>query len=417
MFSKIRSKIYNLLRSSEKYIKTDMVYLARGGFWLSMGTVISSLLSLGTAVAFANLIPKEVYGSYQYVLSVVALLGIFGLSGIKTSVAYSSARGIDGSLTDAVHAKMKWGAIGGVLSAGMGVYYILNLNLPLGYAFLVAGALLPFWEAPGLYVSYLQGKKRFDLMSMYENGAQAFATVAIIACIFFTSSLPVIIGTYLGSWFLARIFFHKKTLRAVPPNEVHDPETVRYGAHLTLMTALGSISSNIDKFLLWHLLGAAPVAVYTFAITIPVRVTGIANIINRMAFPKMTERALEEIKSSLIRKILFIVFLSLAVTLVYIFAVPYIFSIFFPQYGEAVPYAKVAAALIVLQPFSLIATTLSAHARKRPLYIYNTIIPILRSVLFVILIPIFHIMGAIYAVVINKIVESIVLMLLLKRAK
>ena len=74
MIKKIKEKIYNLLRWSEKYTKTDMVYLAHGGFWLSFGQIISSLSSFLLAIAFANLLPKETYGNYKYILSIASIL-------------------------------------------------------------------------------------------------------------------------------------------------------------------------------------------------------------------------------------------------------------------------------------------------------------------------------------------------------
>ena len=37
MINKIKNRIYNILRQSEKYTQTDMVYLAKGGFWLTLG--------------------------------------------------------------------------------------------------------------------------------------------------------------------------------------------------------------------------------------------------------------------------------------------------------------------------------------------------------------------------------------------
>jgi len=62
---KLKDKIYRLLRRSEKYFKTDMVYLAHGGFWLTLGQIISSAASFLLAIAFANLLPKETYGTYK----------------------------------------------------------------------------------------------------------------------------------------------------------------------------------------------------------------------------------------------------------------------------------------------------------------------------------------------------------------
>ena len=57
MIQKIRNKAYNVLRWSEKYTKTDMLYLAKGGSWFTVGQVVSSSSVLLLAIAFANLLP------------------------------------------------------------------------------------------------------------------------------------------------------------------------------------------------------------------------------------------------------------------------------------------------------------------------------------------------------------------------
>ena len=69
MINFIKEKIYKLLRKSEKWTHTDMIYLAKGGFWLTLGQIISSVSSFALAVAFANFLPKEVYGNYKYIIS------------------------------------------------------------------------------------------------------------------------------------------------------------------------------------------------------------------------------------------------------------------------------------------------------------------------------------------------------------
>jgi len=43
---KIKNFLYKKLRLSEKYTRTDMVYIAKGGFWLTFGQSITSILSL-----------------------------------------------------------------------------------------------------------------------------------------------------------------------------------------------------------------------------------------------------------------------------------------------------------------------------------------------------------------------------------
>ena len=74
MTGRLRQKMLEFLRWSERYSKTDMLYLVRGGFWLSLNHIAASVSSLILAVAFANLIPAETYGTYRYVLSIIWLM-------------------------------------------------------------------------------------------------------------------------------------------------------------------------------------------------------------------------------------------------------------------------------------------------------------------------------------------------------
>ena len=101
---KIKNRIYRLLRRSERHTKTDMVYLASGGFWLTVGQIISSAATFGLAIAFANLLPKETYGTYKFVLSIAGILTIFTLPGMVTSLTQAVARNFEGSVILALKA-------------------------------------------------------------------------------------------------------------------------------------------------------------------------------------------------------------------------------------------------------------------------------------------------------------------------
>ena len=135
MTSNIKLRFYKLLRLSEKYTKTDMVYLTKGTFWLTLGQIISSASSFILAIAFANLLPKETYGVYKYILSIVSILNISTLSGINTAITQAVARKYEGSVIPAIKMKIYWGLFGSLASLILAGYYYFQGNITLTISF------------------------------------------------------------------------------------------------------------------------------------------------------------------------------------------------------------------------------------------------------------------------------------------
>jgi O-antigen/teichoic acid export membrane protein len=399
----LKSRLVHILRWSEAYTKTDMVYLARGGWWTSLGTFIGSLLALATAVAFANLLPKEVYGAYQYILSATALIGIIAVPGMKTAVSYATARGADKTIFSIIRLKIRWGLVAGGVAGACSLYYFWNDNTVLGSGFLIAALFIPFWEVPALYVPYLQGKKRFDLINIYESIIQGLLTVVLVLALFITDKLSVILLAYFATLLATRLFFYWLTMKKAPPNDRVDESVISYGSHLSVMNAAGAISSNIDKLLL---------ASYSFALAMPQRGLRVVRMVESLAFPKMAGQDFESIKKTLLPKVMLCLIASGATAAVYIIAAPYLFELLFPLYTDAVIYSQIAAALMALEPFSLLATALTAHARTKSLYIYNLSTPIIRAGLFIIGIPLFGLMGAAVALVLAQVFAYSLLLVL-----
>lgn len=413
---KLKLKARDILRRSEKYTKTDMVYLAKGGSWFGLGTALSWVISFGTALAFANLIPKETFGAYQYVLSIIGIFGIMTLTGMNTAISRAAARGKDGSLFEALKEKIKWGLLGGLGAIFLGAYYLLKENPMLGWAFIIAGILIPFWETPGIYISYAQGKKRFDISSVYDVGAQLLAAIAVIIALYVSKNLIVILTSYLLGWGLSRTLLFYITVRKLPPNKERDPDTISYGKHLTVMSAVSKISVNIDTVLLWHLVGPASVAAYIFAQALPLRVAGLAKMADRLAFPKMAIQDMATIQKTLLHKVLLMCAAAALAAIAYIIAAPYLFKLFFPKYIDVVPLTQLLSLLIVLQPLGLFLNPLTSHAKKKLLYVYNLGLPMFRIAIFLLLIPYFGLMGAVIALILVKAFDGGFLAVLFYRA-
>lgn len=413
---KLKQKIYNLLRWSQKYTQTDMVYLAKGGFWLTLGQIISSAAGFLLAIAFANLLPKETYGTYRYVLSLGSILAIPTLSGINTAIVRAVARGYEGSFIPALKTKLRWGILGGLAGLGLAGYYFFQGNTTLTICFLIIAAFLPLMSSFTIYESFWGGKKRFDIQSKYRITTEIFALLALLITLFLTRNLFLILLAYFVSWTFFRFLFLQLTLKKSPPNKKQDPETIPYGKHLTLMSVIGTVAGHLDKILLWHFLGAVPLAIYAFATLPPMQIKEVLKSIGGLALPKFSQRSKQELKNTVRKKVLKLFLLVIPIIVLYIIFAPLVYKIFFPQYLDSVIYSQVYIIfLLAAIPGMLLGTSLLAQMRKKELYILRTALPLIQILLLIILLPLYGIWGAIFALLITNFSSFGLLLFLFKK--
>ena len=400
---KTKQKIYNLLRKSQKYTKTDMVYLAKGGFWLTLGQTVSTIASFLSAIAFANLLPREVYGQYKYILSVASILAIPTLSGMNTAITQAVARGYEGSFIPALKTRIKWGLLGGLASLGLAGYYFFNGNITLTISFLVAAIFLPFMDSFNVYGALLIGKKRFDLSTKISVPIRIISIAVMIVVLFLTNNLFLILITYFISNTLLRFIALMLTLKKFKLNKKEDPETLSYGKHLSLIGIIGTIATNIDKILLWHFLGAIPLAIYSFAITPIQHIQKALKISETLAFPKFADQKKETLKKNLLPKIFKFSIVLIVPMVIYIILAPLIYKLVFPQYLESIKYTQYYALVLLLFPKRLLGQVLIAHAKTKSIYILTTTNIILKILLLFTLLPLYGIWGAIVALILPQV--------------
>ncbi len=408
MLKEIKIKLYNLLRWSEQYLKTISVYLAKGGFWLTLGQIVSSASSFLLALAFANLLPKETYGIYKYILSIAGILAIPTLQGMGTAVTQAVARGYEGSLVPALKTKLRWGLLGGLASLILAGYYYYQGNAMLAISFLFSAAFLPIMDSFAIYDSLLQGRKLFDVSTKYYIISQIISIASLITAIFFTKNLFLILLAYFLPWTLMRFIFLKITLKKFQPNTNQDPQTITYGKHLSLMGVIGTIANYLDRILIWHFLGAIEVAIYSFAVAIPQQIKSLLKCINILSLPKFSQRNIEEIEKNIWKKIsLYFILLSLIV-IVYIILAPFIFKLLFPAYLESVKYSQIFAISLII-PQMILYNVLIAYKKIEEAYIFNTIGPISLIVFFFIGAMLWGLWGIILAKVIHRFFLGLIL--------
>ena len=154
----LRTELHRLLRLSERFTKTDMVYLAKGGVGLHSGRA-QVLSAFVLSIVFANYVSKETYGIYKYIIAVGSIIGSISLTGLGLSLTQAIAKGYYGSLEYSFK-KILPGAREYLLRVSLvGGYYLLKGNWIFGISFFILTICAPITNGASLYNAFLSGKK------------------------------------------------------------------------------------------------------------------------------------------------------------------------------------------------------------------------------------------------------------------
>ncbi len=412
----MRGIVKNSLARLQRYAQTDVTYLIKGGFWLGVGHIAQIFGGVVVTIVLANTIEKNDLGLYQFVLATASILGAFTLTGLATSITTAVAKGDEGALRSGVRAKLKWNTFIVVASAIVAGYYFWQNDSILGISFLIVGALTPFIESFHLYQQYLIGKQEFQYNAYLSVIRKAIPALSIISTVLFFTQEPLqLVFVYFFSNTISMILLYKMTVwRYQPPLSENFSDTIRFSKHLSVMNLAGRIANNIDKILIFHHLGAVAVATYTIA-QLPTKATGNSfSLLRSLALPKLAKRDLATLQETLPRKVRFLFLLAALLTVAYIFLAPFVFSIFFPDYLDAIIISQALALSLLFTPRMTYLHALTAHEKTNSLYIMQVALPALKLLLLYVLLPIYDIWGAVYAVLATDAIGSLIVYTLFK---
>jgi O-antigen/teichoic acid export membrane protein len=209
---------YRTLAYLSDYAHADLVYLAKGGFWLTLSQVLTYVGSFALAIVFARNIPAETYGNYTYVLSLFGFFTLFSLPGIDTAVVQSVARGYEGSYYLGFWTKFKWSLVGSAALIAIGGYYFWVGEILLSIALVCGAILTPLTNASELYLSFLGGRKKFATQTKYKAIVQLTSYGSMIAALFLTKNLAILVLVYLLGSVLSNFYLYLRVLRRHKPN-------------------------------------------------------------------------------------------------------------------------------------------------------------------------------------------------------
>ncbi len=416
MINKIKNRIYNILRQSEKYTQTDMVYLAKGGFWLTLGYGTNILKGLILSILMANLLAKESYGYYRYILSIFSLVGIFSIGGMSTAITQSVARNLDGIFKQAIKIILKWSLLGSVALLVISAYYFNKHNLNFTWIFIFLALLFPWYSISSYYGAILSGKKRFDVQTKYFTIYSLITSIVIITTILLTSNVFWIIFAFILSDGIVGGFFTYRASKKYLLNDKVDPDSLNYGVKLSLIGIIGLIAQNIDKVILPILLGFQELAVYSIALVVPEQIKVWFNNFGTLALPKFSEhKPSKEIKEKIIKASFKAMILVFLIIIIYWISATWIFNLIYPKYTEAIIYSKVLSLSLLAIPSFLINNFFKGNKRSDIILKENIFYSSLQILSVIIFTYFFGLWGLVFARTITRLFTFVYDIYLLKK--
>ena len=389
--------------------------LLRNSAWVIGGKIVIFGISFAFITALANIAPTEVAGSFQYIMATLAIVSIFTLPGMNTALVRAVSRNFEGSIRSMMRMRLTFGLIGSTIGIVIGCWYLSINQTLLGYAFLLSSLFVPFTDTwSEMTYSFFQGRKQFGKAILLALLCQFLFSIPSIIILTQSNNLIIVAGSFFLFQALAGYFVY---LFVKPINLIKDHESEKLGFHLTTIGALRTIATNIDRVIVFQLLGPLSVAIYTFA-AIPIMKLEQLIPIEMLALPDLTNQVLTlELRKKLFIRMLLLLLVIIPVIIVGVILTPFVFGILFPKFPESIPLFQVLMTGLIFSPFLLLKTGFTAWGRKRELYISETFSQLSRIVLMVIFGYLFGIYGIIAGIILSKLLESMMIAFLFAHIK
>lgn len=327
-------KIDHLFKLLQKYTGLDLSYFIKGGFWLSVGQISSTLKAFILSLIFANLLSKEIFGQYSFVMATIGLASSFALPGMAYAVIQSVARGYDGTYFKALKQVFKWSWLGSLFLLSIAIYGKFSGRIYGAIIFLIVASIFPFYSFKSYYSTLLQGKKRFDIFAKITSLINIVSTLSIVLAVFLTKNLfwiiiaTVFIDVVLSGYFT--LFYVKRYIH----NDKIEEDSIKFGKRVSFSLAFSNIANYFDSLIITYFLGFSDLAIFKIVTLLPNQIKVLINTFTPMLLPKIASKNIK--KKDLMKHFKKFFLIVVFLILIYLIIAPFIFKWFYPKYYDYV---------------------------------------------------------------------------------
>jgi O-antigen/teichoic acid export membrane protein len=177
--------------------------------------------------------------------------------------------------------------------------------------------------------------------------------------------------------------------------------------HFSLQGVVGKVAAQLDKILLFQFAGPILLAELWLAQNIERQVTHLYKSAHGVVLPKVSGNTIPTLKETLPRKVLFLFMGMFPLVLGYMWIMPTIFEVFFPQYASSVIYAQAYGILFLFLPFKVFEEVFVGHGLQRELYRITFVSSVSKLVATLLLVPSLAIWGIIISTTLEQLIRSV----------
>ncbi len=218
--------------------------------------IVEKLMGFATLTVLFRYLSVEDVATYNYLLSVVAAMAIFGLPEMNNAISQSVARGCNGIYRPAIRIAALTSCLGTLAALGLAIYYMQTqaaTQNALGLA--VVAILFPMVSGLAHWRGYLVGKAAFTSFALFEGLTALLRATTLIALVLLGATENVVLLVLVALLFPS-VLNVAMTLRYRAQNrnatEV-EPGSLRYGLYSSFYAGVAQLAQHIEKLLLFNI--------------------------------------------------------------------------------------------------------------------------------------------------------------------
>jgi O-antigen/teichoic acid export membrane protein len=380
----------------------DAHYFAKNSALVLLGHGVSIIRGIIAGYFVARFFNKDIYGEYQFILSVVGMLSLFGLAGMSNAVTRAWARGDAFSQRKITMHHLGVCLIGSLILFACIPFLQYYNRQDLWPLFAVAGALFPLSPlAMARFGGFTIGKARFDIALKVSIVWSVLLIIATLAILFLHQSALLMFAAATAIPSLVYLYYSRGVHPPAAKNgEDNTNAIIAYAWRITFATLPLDLVWYLDKLLVSQLFGLNQLATFTVALLIPEQVRLFAKQFLPVSFAKQARGADSwERRKKLTRIVLFGTFIFAIGVAAYIILSPWLMPLLFPQYDahELSVLTGIASLALLTMPGMLYSQYLEAQGMLREIRIANWGAAVIFGLFLAILIPSYGLLGAVIA--------------------